>query len=123
MTKANAIDKAIAFDNSLLPDVADDATTVVLERMADVDPVGDGAVLVLAMLHDALVELSVIDYPIHPILQEREGLRWRELLAAVAAGDDHRTVEVTTQWFEDFLTEATEIVDSRGRWGVVDASG
>ena len=55
MTKANAIDKAIAFDNSLLPDVADDATTVVLERMADVDPVGDGAVLVLAMLHDALV--------------------------------------------------------------------
>lgn len=46
-----------------------------------------------------------------------------ELLAAVAAGDDHRTVEVTTQGFEDFLTEATEIVDSRGRWGVVDASG
>lgn len=71
MTKANAIDKAIAFDNSLLPDVADDATTVVLERMADVDPVGDGAVLVLAMLHDALVEMSVIDYPIHPLLQER----------------------------------------------------
>ena len=33
------------------------------------------------------------------------------------------TVEVTTQWFEYFLTEATEIVDSRGRWGVVDASG
>ena len=76
MTKANAIDKAIAFDNSLLPDVADDATTVVLERMADVDPVGDGAVLVLAMLHDALVELSVFDYPIHPITEEREGLRW-----------------------------------------------
>ena len=77
MTKANAIDKAIAFDNSLLPDVADDATTVVLERMADVDPVGDGAVLVLAMLHDALVELGVIDYPIHPITEERERLRWR----------------------------------------------
>ena len=77
MTKANAIDKAIAFDNSLLPDVADDATTVVLERMADVDPVGDGAVLVLAMLHDALVELRVFDYPIHPITEEREGLRWR----------------------------------------------
>ena len=55
MTKANAIDKAIAFDNSLLPDVADDATAVMLERMADVDPVGNGAVLVLAMLHDALV--------------------------------------------------------------------
>ena len=32
--------------------------------MADVDPVGDGAVLVLAMLHDALVELGVIDYRI-----------------------------------------------------------
>ena len=76
MTKANAIDKAIAFDNSLLPDVADDATTVVLERMADVDPVGDGAVLVLAVLHDALVELGVIDYPIHPITEKREGLRW-----------------------------------------------
>ena len=76
MTKANAIDKAIAFDNSLLPDVADDATTVVLERMADVDPVGDGAVLVLAVLHDALVEMSVIDYPILPITEEREGLRW-----------------------------------------------
>ena len=71
MTKANAIDKAIAFDNSLLPYVADDATTVVLERMADVDPVGDGAVLVLAVLHDALVEKGVFDYPIHPILQER----------------------------------------------------
>ena len=71
MTKANAIDKAIAFDNSLLPDVADDATTVVLERMADVDPVGDGAVIVLVVLHDALVELGVFDYPIHPILQER----------------------------------------------------
>ena len=74
MTKANAIDKAIAFDNSLLPDVADDATAVVLERMADVDPVGDGAVLVLAVLHDALVEMGVIDYPIHPITEEREGL-------------------------------------------------
>ena len=74
MTKENAIDKAIAFDNSLLPDVADDATTVVLERMADVDPVGDGAVIVLAVLHDALVELGVIDYPIHPITEEREGL-------------------------------------------------
>ena len=68
MTKANAIDKAIAFDNSLLPDVADDATTVVLGRMADVDPVGDGAVLVLAVLHEALVELGVFDYPIHPIV-------------------------------------------------------
>ena len=77
MTKANAIDKAIAFDNSLLPDVADDATTIVLERMADVDPVGDGAVLVLAVLHDALVEMGVIDNPIHPITEEREGLRWR----------------------------------------------
>ena len=77
MTKANAIDKAIAFDNSLLPDVADDATTVVLERMADVDPVGDGAVLVLAVLHDALVEMGAFDYPIHPITEEREGLRWR----------------------------------------------
>ena len=48
---------------------SDDATTVVLERMADVDPVGDGAVLVLAMLHDALVEMGVIDYPIHPITE------------------------------------------------------
>ena len=76
MTKANAIDKAIAFDNSLLPEVADDATAVVPERMADVEPVGDGAVLVLAMLHDALVELGVIDYPNHPITEKREGLRW-----------------------------------------------
>ena len=45
--------------------------------MADVDPVGDGAVLVLAVLHDALVELCVFDYPIHPITAERVGLRWR----------------------------------------------
>ena len=57
MTKANAIDKAIAFDNSLLPYVADDATTVVLERMADVDPVGDGAVIVLAVLHLSLIHI------------------------------------------------------------------
>ena len=44
--------------------------------MADVDPVGYGAVLVLAMLHDALVEMGVFDYPIHPNTEEREGLRW-----------------------------------------------
>ena len=48
MAKANEIVKAIALDNSLLPNVADDVIMVVLERMADVDPLfrlrGDGGV-------------------------------------------------------------------------------
>ena len=52
-----------------------------------------------------------------------------ELLAAVAAGDDHRTVEVTTQWFEDVLAEGAQIVDDAAVLcvglveRVVDASG
>lgn len=37
-----------------------------LAAVGDVNPVGGGTVLVLAMLHDALVEGCVVDNPFHP---------------------------------------------------------
>ena len=80
--------------------------------MADVDPVGDGAVLVLAMLHDALVELGVIDYPIHPITEKREGLLMFGVLAQVPmlidAAKNGKSVKISKGDFSAEVTSSDE---------------
>ena len=55
-----------------LPEVRDHALAVLTFGEGDVHPVGDGSVLLLAMLHDALVEGKVFDCPSHPFSKQRK---------------------------------------------------
>ena len=63
-------------------------------------PVGGGAVLVLAMLHDTLVEGKIRDEPLHPA-------------PALGEGGDAEVgcfaLHVLAKWFEDFGAESLDV--------------
>lgn len=116
--------------NLLLPHTADHVLPVAFTAVGDVNPVGGGAVLVLAMLHDTLVEGEVGDEPLHPTSALGEGWDTEvgcfafhvlapgctsdfgvivELRTAVAGTDVQRLADVLTKWFKDFGTECLDV--------------
>lgn len=124
----------------LFPDVADGALAVV-GGITNMDPVSDGAVLVLSMLEDELVEVEVVHHPGEPLAASGEvgdvdvGCLAEEVLGvvdasygsveeggAVAGGDADGDLEVLTKGFEDFGAEDAEVVDDLYGWGVVDVT-
>ena len=93
-------------------------------------PVGGGAVLVLAMLHDTLVEGKIRDEPLHPAPAPGEGGDAEvgcfalhvltlgcssyfgmgiELWTTVAGIYDERLADVLAKWFEDFGAESLDV--------------
>lgn len=93
-------------------------------------PVGGGAVLVLAMLHDTLVEGEIRDEPLHPAPALGEGGDAEvgcfalhvltlgcssdfgvviELRTTVAGIYDERLADVLAKWFEDFGAESLDV--------------
>lgn len=94
------------------------------------NPVGGGAILVLAMFHDALAKGEFIGYPLHPAsaLEERGDAEvgcfashvltlgcssdfWMivECWTTVTGRDNERLADVLTKWFKDFGAKFFEV--------------